>query len=261
MDDLTAPYAQLFGVGIFWITLHCSGMCGPIMAGLTLGTAEGGKSRLRRALEGLHRVLAYQAGRALMYATLGALAGAAGAVLQSAIEGVARVAGLVVAVGLVVAGLSRTSWARRLWARPEEPGGGGAQLAGRFLGGVLRHLHRGGGPPGLLRMIALGFVMGLLPCMLMFWVLSLAASTAHVGHGAALMVLLVVLTTPLLAIAGVVPHLVGPRGRRIGELAMPWMMALSGVWLGLIAAAANGWIEHVHISFQMGGEPYAVMFW
>lgn len=259
MNDYAAQYTQLVGVGLLWITLHCSGMCGPIMAGLTMGTTDRAEGRWRRALGALHRVLAYQLGRAAMYAILGALAGLVGAALESVIRDVAQIAGLVVAVALIVGGLLRTPWARRLVSRGEGVDVG--QSAGRFLGMVLKRLHKGGGPPGPLRMVALGFAMGLLPCMLMFWVLSLSASTAHVGHGALIMVLLVVMTSPLLVLAGVVPQLVGPRGRRFGELAMPYMIALSGLWLGLIAVAANGWIEHLHFSFQLGGEPFAVMFW
>ena len=47
------------------------------------------------------------------------------------------------------------------------------------------------------------------------------------------------------------------------ELSSEWVgpvaMMVSGVWMGLIAAAANGWIEHIHIQFKLFGEKYVLM--
>ena len=40
---------------------------------------------------------------------------------------------------------------------------------------------------------------------------------------------------------------------------IPVMMMVSGVWLGLIAAAANGWVDHLHVPFRLFGELYTVM--
>ena len=36
---------------------------------------------------------------------------------------------------------------------------------------------------------------------------------------------------------------------------------VSGLWLGLIGAAANGWIDHVHLTFELQETGYTVMLW
>ena len=36
---MQALWAQLVGVGILWVSIHCGGMCGPIVGGL-IGHAE-----------------------------------------------------------------------------------------------------------------------------------------------------------------------------------------------------------------------------
>ncbi len=258
MNELYPQYAQVLSVGLLWVTLHCSGMCGPIMIGLTAG-GGGRDTPAARAWWSARRVLAYQGGRGLMYALLGALAGGLGAALEDLLSAVSHVAGLVVAALLLGAALLHLPALQRL--RP-----GSAALgswSGRLLARALR-LTRAGRSPGQSawwRMALVGFAMGLLPCMLMFWVLGLAASTAHPAHGAAVMLLLVALTTPMLLLTGVLPHLLGGRWRAQGERLLPWGLALSGLWLGLISAAANGWIAHVHFAFHLGGEPFAVMLW
>ena len=49
-----------------------------------------------------------------------------------------------------------------------------------------------------LRDLALGAVMGFLPCMIVLWALGLSALTGSALHGAAIMLILVALTTPVL---------------------------------------------------------------
>ena len=70
--EATPQLVQVVGLGVLWVSLHCAGMCGPILAGLAVGGPELlAGARVRR---GARRVLAYQSGRAAMYALLGALA-------------------------------------------------------------------------------------------------------------------------------------------------------------------------------------------
>jgi sulfite exporter TauE/SafE len=103
-------------------------------------------------------------------------------------------------------------------------------------------------------------IMGLLPCMIPAWVLGLAASTQSPLHGALLMVILVWMTSGVIFGFGLAPAAILAR-RRAGRALVPSMLVLSGCWLGLVAAAANGWIGHASLGFTAGNSGYAMMFW
>lgn len=244
---------QVLGLGVVWVSLHCAGMCGPIVAGLAGSGAEG--SRGPRVGRGAARVLTYQAGRAAMYAILGALAGWIGHAAEAVVADVAKIAGLVLAAVLIVAGVLQGIGARR----PKV--GEGPPLSARIVRTILRAIAKAWPErlPG--RLAAVGFAMGLLPCMLMFWVLSLSASTASASQGALLMLTLVAMTTPVLLIAGCGPLIATPGAQRIGRWLVPAGVVLSGVWLGLVSVAANGWIEHQWLEFTAFDRQYFVMFW
>ena len=113
-----------------------------------------------------------------------------------------------------------------------------------------------------LHAVALGVVLGLMPCMVALWVLGLAALTGSALHGAALMLLLIVLTTPMLLGVTLLPRLI-PSGRRGGltALAPALLQALSGTWLLLIAAAGAGLISHCHLGFSLFGRGLVMMFY
>lgn len=261
MDPIDNAYAQLIGLGVIWINVHCAGMCGPILAGITATPGRADQSRWSRLRASSGRVLAYQSGRALMYALLGALAGVLGALLETTLTSITHIAGLVMAVGLFGLGLSKLAAVRRLAARAGLKPDGWAARAGQTTGGLARRLGRLGAGPW--RMVALGFAMGLLPCMIMFWVLGLAASTASPLHGALVMVTLVAMTTPVLLLAGASSALTcsTSRARVWGERLIPWLVMASAVWLGLVSAAANAWIDHIHLTFDVGTKTFVIMLW
>lgn len=253
-------YAQLVSVGFFWISFHCAGMCGPLVLGLDLGGhGEGGEGRSRTRAAASSRLgsasvnlLLYQCGRSITFAAMGALAGWGGQVLQGGIEQVTRVTGLVMAGVLMLAGaaslLGRTPGGDATWSG----------RLGRALG-VLAHRIRSGG--GRLRKLYLGIVLGFLPCMIPVWALGLAASTQSVLHGALIMVLLVWLTSGVIFGFGLAPSMAHGRTSRIMGRLLPLLLFLSGIWMGLISAGANGWIDHLSLGFTLGGEGYAIMFW
>ena len=257
MEEMAPFYAQVIGIGMIWVTVHCIGMCGPIMASLTAATgvhrAPTAAKRLQRALGG---VLAYQGGRALVYAALGAAAGGVGAGAQAAIQELAQTAGLVVAVLIFGVGV----WKLLPLATPAT-GTSGATWSARWTGWAMRRLSRRLPTSGPARMVAFGFVLGFLPCVLMFWVLGIAASTSSVAHGAAVMVLLVVMTTPVLVAAALGSSLPGIFRKLRSDRVIGVAMVISGLWLGLIAAAANGWIGHVHIPLEIGAQEFVIMLW
>lgn len=250
-------YAQVIGIGVLWVTVHCIGMCGPIMASLTAGM---GVHRAATPLERVGRaaaaVLSYQGGRGLVYAGLGAAAGLTGAAAQVVIEDVARTAGL--AVGAVILGVG--VWKLLPWrmASGEE---GGATLSARWNRWALGKMGRILPSSGAARMAGFGVVLGLLPCVLMFWILGIAASTASPFHGAMVMLLLVAMTTPVLLLAALGTSVAGALKRLRSDLVIGGAMTVSGTWLTLIAAAANGWIEHVHIPFELWGRELVIMLW
>lgn len=253
-----APYyAQVVGLGLIWVTFHCIGMCGPIMASLTAGMgvhrAEGRLVRIWRATKG---VLAYQGGRALVYAILGATAGLVGAAAQAWIEGIAQTAGLIVAVVLVGIGI----WKLLPLSVPVSEAAtqrASTGFAGAVMGRISRHLPTS----GALRMAGFGLVLGFLPCMLMFWILGIAASTASPFHGAMIMLLLVAMTTPVLIIAALGASLPGFFSRLRSEFVLGGALVLSGMWLGLIAMAANGWIEHMEFTVEIADRTLPIVLW
>lgn len=249
-------YAQLLSVGLLWITFHCAGMCGPLVIGFDVAGAARGRTVVRGALG----IVVYQLGRMTTLMTLGAIAGLAGRGLTKAIEPAGAVMALVFGA-LVLASLImkllprrarplrvRTSLEARapLDARPEpEPG-------------LLRRLTTRLQPLRLTESLGgtwlLGAAMGFLPCMIVFWALGLAATTASVLDGALVMALLVAMTTPMLLGVTLLPRLVPRRGLAV----LPRiLMAVSATWLIMVGLAGLGVTPHAHVAL---GE-FTVMLW
>lgn len=249
-------WTQLLSMGLLWITLHCSGMCGPIVTGLLVhhtrqGASATARERVRCRVQG---VLAYQSGRAVTYAIIGALAGLVGAGFDVSIEPVARAASVLAA--LIVGGMAWASWRDR----------GGqvrAQMSvqlGRRLGGLMRWVGVLVPAPGPSRMAVFGAIMGLLPCMIMFWVLGIAISSSDPLQGALMMITLVAMTTPMMLAVAASVGWVSHRFRAHLSAMVPVMMSMSAAWMALVALAANGLIAHQSVTFEVLGTTYVVMF-
>ena len=246
--EVSGYYLQVVSLGFFWVTFHCAGMCGPIIAGIT--------SPGRNTVQRVTMVGAYQTGRAITYMAIGAIAGLVGAAFEHTLSSVTQVAGLVLGGVMVLVGLGHLPFIRvHLPAALTRF----AQASGGFLAGALKRGAALGRQRLYLRTFITGALMGLLPCMLMFWVLSVAISTGSALHGAGVMLLLVAMTTPTLTAVACAAHL--PFRKIRGEAILPWALILSGVWLGLITAASNGWIEHIHFPFEIMGEKLVIMLW
>lgn len=245
----TTYYMQVLSLGLVWTFFHCSGMCGPLVVGLT-ASADEDQPRWRRLAGRAQRVLAYQSGRALTYAALGVIAGLLGAAFESTVRDVTAISGFVVAPIFLALGVWKVSGHAM-------PGGAGGAAA-RWTTKLLRRVRKGRwAQHHLVRSAVTGVVMGLLPCVLMFWVLGVAASTASPLHGAGVMVTLVVLTTPTLLAAGCAASM---WRIRMSERIVGVLLILSSGWLLLVALAANGIIDHVDVSFRIGGRPFMLMF-
>jgi uncharacterized protein len=175
MDSLQA---QLYGVllvqGLLWVLGHCPAMCGPLVVALRF--------------QGVRGLLAYQCGKGLTYAILGAFAGGLGGIATMALRSWAPLVLALCAAGMVclgIAGIVRS--------------GHGVSVLPRWLGAAVQRFTAGGQRGAF----ALGLLLAGLPCAVVVWALGLAVASASPFHGAALMLLLVVLNTPVLLVAHV----------------------------------------------------------
>ena len=208
---------------------HCIGMCGPfaLMIG---GSAQGWRA-------GLRRQLIYTLGRIFTYATLGAVAGAAGLYLAQRVPAFVNVAALLaVAAGvfLVAQGLMATGWWRRRVSSKHQGAGG---LAAGFIGRFLRS-------PTSTGVFLAGLLTGLLPCGLVYGFLALAASSGQVIHGAMLMACFGVGTAPVMIATGSGSMFLSVATRQRLLSAAAWCVVLTGllsIGRGVGFIEAPGW--------------------
>ena len=240
-------YMQLLTLGTLMIIGHCSGMCGPLILSFRLGS-EQEKQQARSAME---QLLSYQFGKGIIYMS----AGAAAALLGSSLSGLRDVAAyiciFIAAIILLQVVLWWLPWSLRLlpsaWQTRVE----------QTIRTLQRRSFQVRKQSPLRGSFLLGMSMSLLPCMLPFWVLGLAASSASWIHGIGLMAVFVVLTTPLLLIFAVAPHLMGAWRRRSPRFVTPVALCCSAVWMLLIGLASLNIIGH--LSFELG--PTHLVFW
>lgn len=192
---------------------HCVGMCGGFV--LTLG----GSSTTAR--DNLLRQLCYTAGRLFMYGSLGAIAGFAGMRLTRAIpSGVHAAAMLAIVAGLFLLyqGLKATG----LWRWRGVAGQGTPCLAGTFFGTFLH-------TPGRLAAFLAGIFTGLLPCGLLYGMLTLAASTHDLLTGMGTMAVFGLGTAPVMLLTGCGGSLLSLAARRHLLRCAAWCLVLTGV--------------------------------
>ena len=261
---LPPAYAQVLGLGVLWTSIHCIGMCGPLLSGLDIAGVMRGRSRL----QGLLGVVAYQAGRGLTYAWLGGLAGLLGAGLGR----LATISGALLALSVGLLLIHRTLRA----LRPEQQQAAGTPLIplrrprlslspAVVVEQVLLHSRRALLPlltsHHPLREVALGALLGMLPCMIPAWALSQAAMTGSPLHGALVMLLLVGMTTPVLLLATQLPTILGVLPASIHRRLITLLPAVSGVWLILVGGAGLGLWSHAHLGITLAGRPFVMMLW
>jgi sulfite exporter TauE/SafE len=170
---------------------HCLAMCGGIAGALAM-RRPGGTTGSRIGL-----ALAYNLSRVASYALAGAIAGLLGRTLLKAVD----VAPLSVAFR-VLAGLIMLAVAARMlfgWRLLDPLEAGGARLWRRLAPWTTRQ-GRAGGIGGA---IGLGLAWGWLPCGMTYSMLLLAATTASIGLGAAVMIAFGLGTLPSMVTASV----------------------------------------------------------
>ncbi|MCC6619809.1 MAG: sulfite exporter TauE/SafE family protein [Deltaproteobacteria bacterium] len=243
-----SPWAHLLSVGVVWITLHCAGMCGPIVLGLDVA----GAARGLRPMRGVSRILAYQAGRMTTLGVLGLVAGLAGRGLGAAFASAGAALAITFGATIVALAIARLLPKRPAPARPMlSIEAGGRRPSGWSPLSWVRSLSLSSshGSAWLI-----GVVLGFLPCMIVVWALGLAAVSGSPLEGAAIMVTLVAMTTPMLLGVTLLPRLVPRRALAILPQAL---MAVSGAWMILVGLAGLEVVPHVHIP---AGE-FTIMLW
>ncbi|MHB8897756.1 MAG: sulfite exporter TauE/SafE family protein [Thermoguttaceae bacterium] len=214
----TVLLVSLFG------SVHCAGMCGPLVA-FALGSTEKMGPTRRWTLQ-----LAYHGGRLATYTLLGAVCGLLGAALDlgGSLVGLNRLAAvlagaMMVAVGLVAVA-SCSGFRTPRWSMPR-----GLRAAIAFGQRAAMGLNP------LRRALAIGLLTGLLPCGWLYAFAIVAAGTGSMLVGAAVMAAFWLGTVPVLASLGIGVHaLVATLGRRL-----PLATALVIVGLGLYTIAAR----------------------
>jgi sulfite exporter TauE/SafE len=195
---------------------HCVGMCGGFA--LTIGVGSPGLAA------NLVRQAAYTAGRLFTYGTLGLAAAYGGARLGQLAPALLNIpaalslaaGGLLVYQGLVSTGL----WSRRV-IRGSSP-----CLAGTFLGPFLA-------APGGTGAFLAGLFTGLLPCGLLYGMVTLAAATQDLLLGWTTMIVFGLGTAPLMLLAGCGVPLLSLAARR----KLHWLAAWSVLATGAISVA------------------------
>jgi sulfite exporter TauE/SafE len=201
-------FSVIFALGVAG-SLHCVGMCGPIVLSYSLG--------LRGPRLAAHA--AYNAGRVLTYTTLGAVAGTAGHAigLLGRLAGLASGTRILAGAAMIIAGVwmfgfFRSSSLVRIQKR------GMTQHIGKLLLG-----------PTATSKFALGLLLGFLPCGLIYAALLKALESGGAIVGALTMLAFGLGTAVALFAAGLVSSFASPR---LGA----WSTRLSAVSVMLFGA-------------------------
>lgn len=191
---------------------HCIGMCGPFA--LTIGSASPSLAR------NLGRQLLYSTGRIFTYSVLGAAVGFGGwrlARAAPAIVNLPAVLAIVAGLLLVWQGLNAAGVLRfgKIQAK------GQPCLGGTFFASLLTGR-------GWLDVFLAGLFTGLLPCGLVYSMLTLAGSTGSIWLGAATMIAFGLGTVPVMVATGCGGSLIGVAARRKLLTVAAWCVVLAG---------------------------------
>jgi sulfite exporter TauE/SafE len=202
-------------------SVHCAGMCG----GFVCFYAEGGAGRA--PARGPMPHAAYNLGRLVSYMTLGAAAGAVGAMVDraGALAGIARTAAIVAGILMMVWGTSTILATRGVKLPLDIPLP--LQWVQQRFGAALARL-RDASPTA--RAAATGLLTTLLPCGWLYIFVAMAGGTGSPIRGMALMAIFWAGTVPMMVAVGVsAQHLFGPLRRKL-----PVVTAALVVVLGLL---------------------------
>jgi hypothetical protein len=221
----------------FMTSLHCVGMCGPIV--LTYSVASN-TSAGRRPLLGLH--LAYNAGRTVTYTLLGAVAGLAGGAMGwvGRFAGIENIAAILAGCAMVLTGIAL------LGVIPGVKAWSGFSMPGRLLRPVGKLISSTA--PGA--KFALGLLMGFLPCGMIYAALMKAIGEATLAGGALAMFTFSIGTSVALVVVGVGSSAATRKLARWGTAISAITVLVMGSLL-IARGALAGPVNHTHMHHMM----------
>lgn len=193
-------------------SLHCVGMCGPLVLALPLDAA--GKRHV------MGQMLLYHSGRILMYATLGVLFGLLGKGI--ALAGFQKV--LSITAGLLLIGMAFAAWRfEQLVA--------GIPGFGTFSQSVKTHMGRMLRQNGAKALFTMGMLNGLLPCGMVYAALAGAIASFGGMEGGLFMLIFGAGTLPLLLAVSVLGRSFSVSVRQKLRYWQPVLLTLAGLIL------------------------------
>lgn len=214
----TVDFLGFLTLGLLGGFGHCVGMCSPFV--LFVSRRDGPIERGGRAAFAAQ--LWYTAGRVVIYAALGAVAGALGGVVQlaGALLGLQRAAAAVAGTALVVWALVALS---DLAPRVDRVGTLFARVAGRLKGRVPGHP------------FTIGLFLGLLPCGLLYSAVIAAVACGGAIQGAAALALFGLGTAPALLGVSLADELLARRRAFLNRVSQVFLLAMGAwfLWTGL----------------------------
>lgn len=193
-------------------SLHCVGMCGPLMLALPLDAAG------RRHV--LREMLTYHAGRILTYAALGVLFGLLGKSI--ALAGIQQ--GLSIGAGVLMLAMAFMAW-RFEQLVTNLPGFGRFTRSVQLrIGRLLKQNSKGAA-------FGVGLLNGLLPCGMVYAALAGAIATSRGIEGGLFMALFGLGTLPLMLTVSVLGRSFGYSIRQKIRMAQPILLTLAGLLL------------------------------
>ncbi len=217
-------------------SLHCSQMCGPIVLAYSLPLRSRGQGAMASHL-------AYNAGRVTTYALLGAIAGAAGAGISTLgrMAGIERGAAIVAGAAMILAG------ALMIWKLPSRAlvriSASGESRIPRVAAGLLQSTRPA-------NKLALGLLLGFLPCGLVYAALLKAAESGSAAGGAVSMLFFGVGTSGALLAIGMFSSAITSRlGRHANAFATASVLLLGAFLLARGLGLGGVMLHHEHHSY------------
>lgn len=193
-------------------SLHCVGMCGPLLLALPLDKAA--------RWQVLKETTIYHSGRVLTYVMLGVLFGLLGQGL--AVAGFQKA--LSILAGIFMLGMALTAW-RFEQLVTSLPGFGA--LTQRVKSGMARRLRNN--PKSSL--FSLGLLNGLLPCGMVYAALAGAIASTGGAEGGVFMGIFGLGTLPLLLTVSMLGRSLGAAFRKKIRIAQPILLCIAGLLL------------------------------
>jgi sulfite exporter TauE/SafE len=217
-------------------SLHCLGMCSPLVLTYALNLPTGSADDNARVVL---PHLRYHSGRILVYSLLGALSAVAGEALgrMAAFTGLQGGALLVGGAFMVAFGLGMLGF--------RAPGTRTINRSPLFWGWLKVRIERLLGTSGSWAQVRLGMLNGLVPCGLVYGMLGRSAAASNPVQGAVVMLVFGLGTAPALVTIGTFSRQVSRRWRERGDRLAAILVLMLGILLLLRGAARNGWIDHL----------------